>query len=235
MKKKLFIIIGIICSLVFIPDRVSASSVVTNFKETINEEISIFKDVEGFEEYIDVLENADLSNYKESNDKINIYIFRGDSCGFCLKAVSYFASILPEYGKYFNLITYEVWGNTDNASLMQEVASTFNETVDGVPYIVIGDKTFNGYSEQMNSEIEAQIKKMYNEKKPYDVMKNLGKKIDANENSSNILLWIFQIVSLIGIGVIIYINIKNKNTLQEMNEKIERLENEIKKRNKTKK
>lgn len=243
MKKIMFILLGILSIGAFMfPNNVKAEVKITNFEETIKEEIELFDNAEGYEEYVSQLKKADLSNYKESDDKINIYIFRGSTCSYCLKAITYFSSIVDEYGKYFNLITYEVWGNQDNATLMNQVASAFNETADGVPYIIIGDKTFAGYSERMNSEIESQIKKVYNSKDKFDIMNNLDVKVEEDKkdttntkgnNSNTALLWIVQIVSII--AIVIYINIKNKRLKEETDEKIEGIKNELSKVKKPKK
>ena len=78
-------------------------------------------------------------------DQINVYIFKGDGCGYCAAALEFFESIESEYGAYFDLVEREVWYDEDNATLMSEVAAYFGEEVRGVPYIVIGDKTFQGF------------------------------------------------------------------------------------------
>ena len=48
---------------------------------------------------------------------------------------------------------------------MKKVAETRNETADGVPYIVIGNKSWNGFTEDLGAEMLAQIKAEY-EKEP---------------------------------------------------------------------
>lgn len=236
------------------PSIVNAEVKITNFKETIEEEIKVFGSAQGYEEYINTLKKADLSGYKESKDKINVYIFRGETCGYCLKSIAYFASIVKDYGKYFNLITYEVNKNSDNAALMNNVAQVFGEKTAGVPYMVIGDKTFTGYSEDDNSAIEAQIKKTYSSKDRYDVMNNLDKIKDVpNENTANGendtfrgtndevtssskddktnigLVLIFQVI--LSVIVVIYIHIRHNMLKKE----IESLKDEIIKTRKTQK
>lgn len=85
-----------------------------------------------------------------------VYMFRGQGCGFCAKALEYFDSIKDDYD--FELITFEVWYNETNASIMQQVAKDIGETVDGVPFIVIGKTTFHGYADSYNDDIVAAIK-----------------------------------------------------------------------------
>ena len=237
MKKIIFIFLGILSIGLLLPNKVNAETNITNFEDTIKEEIKTFKGQSGTEEYIKKLESADLSNYKESDDKVNIYMFRGDTCSYCLKEVTYFSTIVDNYGDKFNLITYEVWKNSDNAKLMDEVAKTLGEEPNGVPYIIIGDKSFTGYSEEMNSQIESQINKVYKQTDRYDVMNNLDsgtttiKEVKSNNTSSSSMVWLFilQIISIL--GLIIYVNKNNKNIKQ----KLEELEMKVNKNAKSKK
>lgn len=239
MKKKSLLFIGILCTfLIIMPGIVDAKVKATGVEETVKEEIDLFSGNEAFKDYISKLKKVDLSNYKEDGNKVNVYMFRGDTCSYCLKAITYFSEIVKDYGDYFNLITYEVWQNAVNAKLMEKVAKSFKEEASGVPYIVIGDKTFTGYSDDMNGDIESQIKKMYNSTKKYDVMDDL--KLDNSEDnttvdsSDNLLIIILLLFSSIA-GLVIYINYKNRITQKILNDKIGRLENEYKKNNKTRK
>ena len=95
------------------------------------------------------------------SEPITVHMFRGEGCGYCAAALEFFESIEDEYGKYFNLETHEVWYDEDNASLMQDVAAYFGEDVGGVPYIIIGDKTFQGYAEQYDDSIIEAITTAY--------------------------------------------------------------------------
>jgi glutaredoxin len=224
MKKKILNLMTIITvlTLLILPSNVKAATKTTNFKETVAEEITTFEGQANYEEYVNKLKAVDLSNYKESNDKINVYVFRGTTCSYCLKAIAYFSSIVGEYGKYFNLVTYEVWNNSDNDGLMNKVADLLAENVTGVPYIVIGNKSFKGYSETMNADIEAQIKKEYESKNRYDVLTELSKgekeTSTGNDNLGGIAI-ILEI--LIAAGLIIYINVEY-NKLRKEFEKIKK-------------
>lgn len=93
---------------------------------------------------------------------ITVHMFRGEGCGYCAKALAFFESLEDtEYSKYFKLETHEVWYDEDNATLMGKVAAYFKEEVGGVPYIIIGDKTFQGYAETYDEDIKAEISKLY--------------------------------------------------------------------------
>ncbi len=136
-----------------------------NLKELVEEEIETFKNMDGYESEVAKLKAADLSDYKEDDKKINVYIFRGSTCPHCLDAALYFAQNAKEYGKYYNIVSYEVWNNKNNSEIMNNVGKKkFNEEVTGVPYIVIGDKTFSGFSDSIGKEMLNYIIKLYNEK-----------------------------------------------------------------------
>ena len=80
------------------------------------------------------------------SNKPNIYIFWGDGCPHC-KALAKFISKLPaETKKQVNIYSFEVWSNKDNKSLMKNFGKYLNQDVRGVPFMVIGDKIFDGYS-----------------------------------------------------------------------------------------
>lgn len=112
--------------------------------------------------------------YNNSNKQVvNVYLFWGDGCPHCEEAKEFFDSIEDEYGKYYNLIEYEVWRNKDNKLLMNDTASYLNFSLRGVPYIVIGDKSFNGYNNSIGSKIKDEIKNQYNNKNYIDVVESL--------------------------------------------------------------
>ena len=87
------------------------------------------------------------SDIKNSEDKVNIYIFWGDGCPHCKHLAEFFNQHSSEVEKMANLYTLEVWKNSDNLTLMKNFGKFLGETPKGVPYFIIGNKTFSGYSE----------------------------------------------------------------------------------------
>ena len=81
--------------------------------------------------------------------------------------MKYLDSIVDKYGKYVNIFALETWYNKDNKKLYEKLAEKMGDEANGVPYTIIGEKTFSGYSEEMNEEIIKAIKSQY--KKGYDV------------------------------------------------------------------
>ena len=164
----------------------------------------------------------DFSNYEENNDQAIIYLFRGKGCGYCKKFLTFLNSIVDDYGKYFKVVSYEVWYDQENASLLTKVSNYLGTSAEGVPYIVIGDKVFPGYASSYDEDIKDAIKKQYDSKNEYDVMKKIS--VDSNSNTktevkntknnsilSVILISIFASIFVIGAIVIIVIfNLKDK-------------------------
>ena len=100
--------------------------------------------------------NLDQVTYDKN--KVNIYFFWGSTCPHCKEEFAFFDEIKETYGKYYNLYTYEVWENPNNAEIMNKFAEALGEEVTGVPYTIIGDKSFKGFGESSKEEIMNAIK-----------------------------------------------------------------------------
>ncbi len=169
-----------------------------------------------------------FKNYKETDDQITIYLFRGKGCGFCRKFLTFLNSITDEYGKYFKVVSYEVWNDSKNAELMENVSKYLNEPANGVPYIIIGDKVFGGYAESYDEDIKNTIKKLYDTKKEdrYDVMEEYEKNGNKTEESSTsfgaIAFNVILTLALVSV-VAIYDSKKRidlENRIKELEEKV---------------
>lgn len=147
----------------------------------------------------------------EDSKEVNLYFFRGEGCPHCEEAEQWFQSIEEEYGSYFKVVDYETWYNEDNAALMQKVAEARGETAEGVPYIIIGDKSWSGFTESYEQEILDQIQSVYAQdvSARYDIMKYLdgsapkkdAKDEDKGANDALVLILIILIAGGIGFGV----------------------------------
>lgn len=109
-------------------------------------------------------------DYRESKEKANIYLFRGSGCSHCYEFLTYLEAMTEEYGKYFNLISYEVWNHENNQQLLKRVAKKLGDDVGGVPYIVIGKHSWSGYSESLNEEIYEAIQEEYENQNKNDIV-----------------------------------------------------------------
>ena len=80
---------------------------------------------------------------------------------------------------------------------MDSVAEKLGEEAGGVPFIVIGDKSWGGYSASMDDEMMKEIKSQYNKKASarHDIIKNTNVK----EENHDILYVIIIVVVAVGI------------------------------------
>ena len=203
MKKIILLTVAVLSMFLALPFNVSAKAKANSLEETITEEINTFDGQEGYEDYVKTLKEADLSEYKESDDKVNVYIFRGSTCSHCLDAIAHFASIAKDEGKYFNVKTYEVWSNSDNNNLMNDVANEIGDSeVSGVPYIVIGKKSWSGYAASYDDEMMKEIKSEYNKDKSkrYDVIKAVNGEATGEKSSiAGDVISVVIIIAVIGL------------------------------------
>ena len=141
----------------------------------------------------------------EESKEVNLYFFRGEGCSHCAEAEEWFQSIEAEYGSFFKIVDYETWYNEENAALMEKVAEARGEEASGVPYIIIGDKSWNGfdtdYTEEMLDQIKLEFAKDVSER--YDIMKYVesGTTPKKESNDAVILLVILLVCGGLGFGI----------------------------------
>ena len=113
----------------------------TESTQTENTNQSTSKQSQGTEFAFNHESNIDLGS-----NKPNIYIFWGDGCPHC-KALAKFMSKLPAETKdKVNVYSFEVWSDKDNKAFMKKFGKYLSQDVSGVPFMIIGDKIFDGYS-----------------------------------------------------------------------------------------
>lgn len=149
----------------------------------------------------------------EKDKKVKVYFFRGEGCPHCEDAETFFKSIQEPYGDLYTIVDYETWYNTENADLLQKVGEARGEDIQGVPYIIVGNKSWSGFSNEYDDEIVKTIKSEY-EKDPeerYDIIElvNTGKTNGMEEetksyaNDAMILVAILIVVAGIVTGIVV--------------------------------
>lgn len=221
MKKYFNILVLVIATLFVFTTGVSAKSAATNLVEAVEEEIGYFGNQDNFEnessflayqEFVDKLKAADLSNYTESDDKINVYIFRGKSCWHCLDEITWLASNYADFKDVINVRTYEVWNNKENSKLMNLVAKELGVKASGVPFTVVGKDKFSGFSEEIGTSIIEAAKKLKDSEEKYDIKNVINlEEVSSGENKkSDATMIILILVVLAGGIVFIYFISKSK-------------------------
>ncbi len=134
--------------------------------------------------------NYELYNYSQGKGKVNVYLFRGKGCSHCRDFLGYVRdNLLPQDGYKFNLITYEIWNDANNLKLLKKVFDYMDVPENtGIPFIVIGDKYFVGYSETVGNNVKEAIESLYKSEDNTDVVQGVidekTKKSDSKSVSS---------------------------------------------------
>lgn len=106
-----------------------------------------------------------------ANENVNIYLFYGDGCPHCAALEEYLNN---EYSSDKNVMVYkyEVWNNKENQELWKKVENITGEEAKGVPYFVIGDEIYQGYS--AGSTWEKKVDRAIKKAKKNDYNDNVG-------------------------------------------------------------
>lgn len=185
MKRSFIIlVISVITFLMAISSVKAVEYPTTNFKDTLAAEGITLKN----------------EKYQETEDQITIYLFRSQGCVNCRNFLNFLNDISEEYGKYFKLVSYETYQNVNNSALMKEVSEFLGKNANGVPFIVIGKKSFVGYGASLSESIKKAIVDLYNSENRYDVFYAM-----EHDDSNDIVIVsvIFGVIALAVGGLII--------------------------------
>ena len=164
-------------------------------------------------------EEMELSNadYKETDNQVTIYLFRGLGCGFCRNFLTFLNSISKEYGEKFKLVSFETWNDNNNSELLGAISNFIGEPAEGVPYVIIGDQVFPGYTSSYDDGIKEAIDTLYATEvsKRYDVFEAYNDKLveDAKAEKSAAakpIIWNFIFITIATIVIVCRVN-KAKN------------------------
>ena len=160
MKNKKIIFIGITILLIII---------VTSLSLLLND-----TKAEGKNSIINKKATVETIKFKEK--KINIYFFWGDGCPHCEEEYEFWDSIIDDYKDKINHIYgLEVWNNKKNANSMKKFAKYKGDEIKGVPYTIIGEKSFIGFDKSKKKIIKKAIDEAYKNNNSYDVYKEMKK------------------------------------------------------------
>ena len=142
--------------------------------------------------------NVKINNYKEKPDQVTIYLFRGLGCRYCKNFISFLNNLDKEYYNKIKLVSFDVWGNIKNEKLLSEISMFLEgKKVNGVPYIIIGEKTFEGYAEEYNEEILKQIDKEYKKDNKIDIINKYNNTLENQFNKEEMKETLTQTVKTI--------------------------------------
>jgi hypothetical protein len=77
---------------------------------------------------------------------VNAYFFYGDGCPHCGVEKEFLHDVLQNEYPNLTIYEYEIYNNRENALFLQNVAEQLGLRVEGVPFLIIGDESFVGWS-----------------------------------------------------------------------------------------
>lgn len=114
---------------------------------------------------VEINKEATLEDISFNDDKINMYFFYGSGCAHCKALFAFLDEHYDEVSKYCNVYAFEVWKNEENATIMAAFSDFFGDNVgSSVPYYIIGDESFSGFSTSMGDKLLNTMKEKYEEK-----------------------------------------------------------------------
>ena len=128
MKNKLLIIFTLLSLFIFIP---STNALSDTYEDKI----------------------ADITKTKVEENVINIYFFRGEGCPHCAEEEKFFNEELKKKYDNIKIYDFEVWNNKDNSKLLDLVKEKLRVRSGNVPFTIIGDKYFSGFSDVTKDKI----------------------------------------------------------------------------------
>ncbi len=108
----------------------------------------------------------DIVGVIPEDDKINIYFFHKDGCPHCALEEDWLEEIIKEYSQDINIYDYELSISNQNYDYFEKVCKLFDKIPNQVPFTVIGDKSFSGFSDVTKSKIEKQIEDYLSKEEP---------------------------------------------------------------------
>ena len=105
-----------------------------------------------------------LPQAKAANS-VDLYLFYGDGCPHCAHEKEFLSSIQDKYPN-LSIHSYETWYNEQNIQKLENVGTYLNKDISGVPFTIVGDRTFTGYSDSIGKQIEQAI--VYYSENKYD-------------------------------------------------------------------
>ena len=87
-----------------------------------------------------------VTNIKAEENLVNLYLFYSNTCPHCEAEMELLEDLQKDYDN-LRVYKYEI-SEEDNSLLLSKVSEIFDVNVTGVPFTIIGEKTFFGYSEE---------------------------------------------------------------------------------------
>lgn len=104
-----------------------------------------------------------------AKEKVNLYLFHSETCGHCQAEIKYLKELEQEYDN-LKVHLYEVDSHKDNAEKMIKVKEALKIDSPNVPFTVIGNYYYIGFSDGIADGIK-ELVDMYSEEKETNMVK----------------------------------------------------------------
>ncbi|MBT7928766.1 cytochrome c biogenesis protein [Candidatus Peregrinibacteria bacterium] len=93
----------------------------------------------------------------QGNNKVDLELFYGQGCPHCSKMIGFLNEIKEIYPN-ININEHEIYFDSKNVALFQNLINAYEESIDAVPTVFIGDKVFVGFSNKIGEQMINEIK-----------------------------------------------------------------------------
>ncbi len=85
-----------------------------------------------------------------------VYFFKGEGCPKCAEEEKFLEALVKRIPAV-EIRAYEVWRHAGNAAMMQSLLKSRGVDAKGIPFTIVGNRVFYGFSGQIAEEIETAI------------------------------------------------------------------------------
>lgn len=96
-----------------------------------------------------------LPMWGHAMNEVNVYFFYSDDCNFCSQEKAYLEALKQRYSN-MRIYKYEVSSDA-NLALMNQAKALYEINEGGVPFTIIGDKTYLGFSQAKKSQMQQSV------------------------------------------------------------------------------
>lgn len=121
-----------------------------------------------------------------STNDVNIYLFWGNGCPHCAQAKEVLEPFVEQH-ENMHFYKYEVYYSTANQQKMQAVGELLNVDASGVPFIIVGNTPYIGYTEGIGNSIKERLEYCSTQACPDGVAELVGaEKAAVQENAEGV-------------------------------------------------
>jgi len=103
------------------------------------------------------LQAASSLAHAQAASTVDLVMFYGRGCEYCAAMQQFLQTVEKEHPE-LRINSYEVYFDNENARLFSQLAAAYNTEISGVPTIFLGENVFVGFSQDIASDLQANIR-----------------------------------------------------------------------------